>query len=108
MIYIENHTEPQAVFIPNNGLAGEGIMRLSLRNTTDKGNPVILAVVGLESKASYYDVSFVLPNVLAVGEYDYELLGGEAVLSKGLAIVGEYKRSHEVYDKPIEYTQYGD
>lgn len=108
MIYIENHTEPQSAFIPNNGLAVEGELRLALRNTTSRGNALVLAVVGLESKATYYDVTFALPERLADGEYEYELLGGEAVLSKGLAILGEYKRTQKVYDKPIEYTQYGE
>lgn len=108
MIYIENHTAPQSAFIPNNGLAVEGELRLMLRNTTNKGNAVTLAVVALDSKATYYDVTFALPEGLAGGEYDYHLLGGEAVLSKGIAILGESKRSCKVYDKPIEYTQYGE
>lgn len=109
MIYIENHTMMQTLYIPNSGIDAEGEdVLMFIRSTVDKGDEIAVPILYLEAGVTFYVVDVALEGALTEGEYEYELRAGDEILSRGLAIVGDYEPEHQVYDKPIEYTQYGE
>lgn len=92
MLYLQNTTEAQALFIPRNIDTPEGDLWLVLRNTLDLTIPVRVTVLDLGISALYYDVALTLPEGMADGEYQYTLTAGGETLSEGLLYLGAIPR----------------
>lgn len=136
MIYLKNTTGIQYVRIPANGPKAEGTILLEMVNTINRGTAFTLTLTPAafvparfiviqdepfhdadarqfivraaspDRSRYYYFCSMRLPSDVQPGEYEYRVTIGDAVVSCGLAIVGEPKAAVEPYDKPIQYEQY--
>lgn len=127
MIYIENSTERQGIYVPVSYKNPEGDIehyRFLLFNTVNLAKSVdeILrtadfnndfnADFALEAEpivskgGQYYFFTIELPENMVTGTYEYALMHGYALLSRGVAMVGEFKNNDSQYHKDIEYEQY--
>lgn len=111
MIYLENKTDAQAVFIPRNGDTPRGDITLTARSTVDLTTPVAVVVLDLNISQLYYNVALCLPEGIADGEYRYELAAGGEILSEGLLVIGAQPRGEapagvQQYVKETTYKQY--
>lgn len=105
MVYLNNKTEAQQLFIPRTGITGTGIMSFFLRNTTSL-EKYEFAVADLETSRLYHNLSISLDNDMPDGEYEYELREGEDTIGNGILYIGDFTKPEE-YHKEIQYTQYG-
>lgn len=130
MIYIENTTDLQRMRIPvsvadTNALGAT--YRFILYNTINLSRPLeeyvrtggdfnndfsldfaISGDLRLSDGGSFYLFDLGLYETLPTGSYEYAFIGGEKILSKGVAMVGEIKNNDEQYNKEIQYEQYGE
>lgn len=103
MIYIDRHTEEQLVYIPKKREC-QGTMSLKAVNTISKSGFVeYLEDYGL--RKGYHVFSLTLPDSVASGEYEYELLDYNGILSQGILVIREQNTMVE-YDNMTEYEQY--
>lgn len=108
MLNILNTTDPQVLLVPTSeAIIPEEPLVLVLNGTVSH-KMYEFEVTDLQTSRLYYNIALELPQGLEPGEYNYRLASGCAVLSCGLAIVGEYKREITEYEKPIQYEQYED
>lgn len=130
MIYIENTTDLQRMMIPvsvkDTSALGESY-RFVLYNTINLTRPLeeyvrtggdfnrdfsldfaISGDLRLSDGGSFYIFNLSLYDALPTGSYEYAFIGGEKILSKGVAMVGEIKNNDEQYNKEIQYEQYGE
>lgn len=105
MLYLQNTTESQTIYVPKSGAVPAGVLRFKARNTTDLSVEVDRFVRDFRTSGLYFNVSVVLPAGIPDGEYEYTLSVGDAVLSSGLMVVGENAKTSE-YNKDISYEQY--
>lgn len=108
MVYLDNTSGWQAVALPRlTDRETEGEWSLTL---TQKVSNVAAVVPRLRvtDDGGYYAVSLRLLEQMSEGEYVYSLTRGGAVVSRGLAVIGEYHESPVT--TPIELTikQYGE
>lgn len=102
------------IYLPNNRTTILNIPRLSTKyasadtlrlvSTIDL-SPIRVPVEIWSVSKLYITVSANMPD-LQVGEYQYELLHGENVVSYGLAIVYGNKENNIAYGENEEYIQY--
>lgn len=105
MIYLQNITDPQAVFIPRSVDAPQGDLVFKAKSTIDLDVVTEQVVTDLHTSDRYYDIAVSLPEGIPTGEYEYTLEAGKDVLSTGILVVGETFRPNE-YNKEITYEQY--
>ena len=105
MLYLQNSTEAQMVFVPSNGEVPSGDLVLKAKSTIDLVTEIEVQVVDLDISDIYMHLSVVLDEGIANGEYEYTLTAGDEVVSTGLLIVGDLSHP-EQYNHAIEYDQY--
>ena len=104
MIYLQNTTESQVLYVPKNGTEASGELTLKVRNTINQ-DFVIDQVLDLNTSDLYYNLAIALPAGCPDGEYEYALMDDGIVLSTGILIL-ESSQSRNEYNKDIEYEQY--
>lgn len=104
MIYLKNISEAQVLMVPRNGENVSGELSLVVRDTTDLCETT-LSVADLNTSGLYFNLAVALPDDMADGEYHYQLMSGELVLSCGLLYIGDLQSPGE-YEKTITYQQY--
>lgn len=105
MIYLQNTTESQVMFVPRNGATPQGDLVFKAKSTIDLDVEINQEVTDLQTSGQYYNLAISLPADLPNGEYEYALSVGEILLSSGLLVIGENFRPSE-YNKEITYEQY--
>lgn len=105
MIYLQNTTESQVMFIPRSDAVPQGDLVFKARNTIDLEVEINEAVTDLQTSDLYFNLAITLPADLPNGEYEYTLAVGEIRLSTGLLVIGENSHPSE-YNKEITYEQY--
>lgn len=104
MIYLKNITDAQTLMIPRSGEVVSGDLSLIGRNTTDHQG-FTLSVTDLNTSGLYFNLAVVLPGNLANGEYHYQLMDGEILVSCGLLVIGDPENPYQ-YEKTLIYKQY--
>lgn len=104
MIYLRNITDAQSLMIPKNGEMAHGQLSLVLRNTTNLEGPTF-SVLDLDTSALYFNVAVTLPADIAEGEYQYQLMDGDVLVSCGLLYIGDLQDPSQ-YQNTITYKQY--
>ena len=105
MIYLQNTTESQVMFIPRSDAVPHGDLVFKARNTIDLEVEINEVVTDLQTSELYYNLAVTLPADLPDGEYEYSLAVGDTILSSGLLVIGENFSPSE-YNKTITYEQY--
>lgn len=105
MIYLNNTTEAQAVFIPRDTEAS-GLLRLKMRSTVGLDIPVSVAAIDLDVHRLCYQLGITLPEGIAPGEYEYTLTADGETVSTGVMVVTEGEKKPEQYNNEITYEQY--
>lgn len=106
MIYLQNTTESQVMFIPrSNGDIPQGDLVFKAKSTIDLEEEINQVVTDLQTSGLYYNLAVTLPAGLPDGEYEYSLSAGEILVSSGLLVIGENFRPSE-YNKEVTYEQY--
>lgn len=106
MIYLQNTTESQVMFIPrSNGDTPQGDLVFKAKSTIDLEEEINQVVTDLQTSGLYYNLAVTLPAGLPDGEYEYSLSAGEILVSSGLLVIGENFRPSE-YNKEVTYEQY--
>ena len=105
MIYLQNTTESQVMFVPKNGAVPSGDLVFKAKSTIDLVVEVSQAVTDLRTSDLYFNLAIELPAGLPDGEYEYSLLAGDVPVSTGLLVICENSHPTE-YNKEIQYEQY--
>ena len=105
MIYLQNITDSQVVFVPKNGAVPSGDLVFKAKSTIDLAVEVSQGVIDLQTSDLYFRIAVTLPDGLPNGEYGYSLQVGDEILSSGLLVIGENSHPSE-YNKEIQYEQY--
>ena len=105
MIYLQNTTESQVMFIPRSDDVPQGDLVFKARSTIDLEVKIDEVVTDLQTTDLYFNLAISLPAGVPNGEYEYTLVVGETTLSTGILVIGENSRPSE-YDKDITYEQY--
>lgn len=105
MIYLQNISESQVLFVPKNGSVPGGSLVFKAKSTIDLETEILQDVIDLNTSDLYFNIAVSLPGGLPNGEYEYTLTDGVQVLSTGLLIIGE-SASASQYNKEITYEQY--
>lgn len=105
MIYLQNTTESQVVFIPRSGVTPQGDLVFKAKSTIDLAVEINQVVTDLQTSDLYFNLAVTLDAGLPDGEYEYSLSAGESLVSSGLLVIGENSRPSE-YNKDITYEQY--
>lgn len=105
MIYLQNNTESQGVFVPKNGAVPSGDLVFKAKSTIDLAVEINQVVTDLNTSDLYFNLAVTLPAGLPNGEYEYSLMVEETLLSSGLLVIGENSHPKE-YNKEIQYEQY--
>ena len=102
MIYLQNTTETQVMFIPRSDAVPQGDLVFKARNTIDLEVEINEVVTDLQTSDLYFNLAISLPTDLPNGEYEYILAVGDIRLSTGLLVIGENSHPSE-YNKEITY-----
>ena len=105
MIYLQNTTESQVMFVPRSDAVPQGDLVFKARNTIDLEAEINEVVTDLQTSDLYFNLAISLPADLPNGEYEYTLAVREISLSTGLLVIGENSHPSE-YNKEITYEQY--
>ena len=105
MIYLQNTTESQVMFVPRSNATPSGNLVFKARSTIDLEVEINEAVSDMQTSDLYFKLAISLPAGIPNGEYEYTLAVGETTLSTGLLVIGENSRPSE-YNKDITYEQY--
>ena len=105
MIYLQNITESQVMFIPRTGMTPQGDLVFKAKSTIDLEVEINQVVTDLQTSDLYFNLAVTLNAGLPDGEYEYSLLAGEILVSSGLLVIGENGKPSE-YNKVITYEQY--
>lgn len=131
MIYLENITGAQMVYLPASGPKVDGEIVLEMVSNIDRTSldgisaARVVAFVDADGKffhdddgfqfvvpgnddgsRLYYSVAVELPEGITEGEYEYKASIGDRVVSCGLAIVGDRTAPVEENNNTVEYEQY--
>lgn len=104
MVYLENTTEAQPLFIPRSRAEVVGSLALTLRSTVGLEIVVDAEAIDLDTTPLYYRVAVALPDGIAEGEYEYTLADDTGALATGIAYIGELADPTET-DTEIRYEQ---
>ena len=105
MIYLQNITDSQVVFVPKNGAVPSGDLVFKAKSTIDLAVEVSQGVIDLQTSDLYFRIAVTLPDGLPNGEYEYSIMNGDTILASGLLVIGENSHPSE-YNKEIQYEQY--
>lgn len=105
MIYLQNTSESQVMFIPRSGEIPAGDLVFRAKSTIDLETEINEVVIDLGTSDLYFNLAIELPGDIPDGEYEYSLSVGEILLSSGLLVIGEYTNASQ-YNKAITYEQY--
>lgn len=106
MIYLQNITDAQAVFVPKSLPASDDPhLEFVARNTIDLDIKVDVEAIDLDISSLYFEIAVTLPAGMPIGEYEYTLTDNGMILSTGILIVGNLQRPSQT-EIPIEYEQY--
>lgn len=105
MIYLQNTTESQVLFVPKDCTFPGGDLVFMAKSTIDLDVKINQEVADLQTSDLYFNLAITLPANLPDGEYEYSLMNGETILSSGLLVIGENSHPSE-YNKEIQYEQY--
>lgn len=105
MIYLQNKSESQVLFIPKDCAVPRGDLVFKAKSTIDLDVKINQVVTDLQTTDLYFNLAISLPADLPDGEYEYALMVGKVILSSGLLVIGENSKPSE-YNKEIEYEQY--
>jgi len=105
MIYLQNTTESQVMFIPRNGVTPQGDLVFKAKSTIDLEVEINQVLTDLQTSDLYFNLEITLNAGLPDGEYEYSLSAGEILVSSGLLVIGENSIPSE-YKKEITYEQY--
>ena len=105
MIYLDNTSESQVMYVPKNGTIPDGDLVFKAKSTIDLVVEINEVVTDLRTSDLYFNLAIALPEGLPDGEYEYTLSCGDAILSTGLLVLGGLSHPSE-YNKEIEYEQY--
>lgn len=106
MIYLQNTTESQVLFIPRAITPGNNPpLVFKAVNTIDLSLEINQEVIDLQTSGQYYNIAVTLPSGVQSGEYEYNLIGDGLILASGLLVIGENFSPSE-YNKDITYEQY--
>ena len=105
MIYLQNTTESQVMFIPRNRVTPQGDLVFKAKSTIDLEVEINQVVTDLQTSDLYFNLAVTLNPGLPDGEYEYSLSAGGILVSSGLLVIGENSRPSE-YNKDITYEQY--
>lgn len=105
MIYLENTTEAQAVYVPRDTDL-HGVLRLTMRSTVGLDVPVDVALLDLDVHRLCYHIGVTLPDGIASGEYEYRLAADGETVSTGVMVVKDGLAAPGQYNKTIQYEQY--
>lgn len=105
MIYLNNTTESQVVYIPRDTDLS-GTLQMSARSTV--GLDIVLNVTMLDLKLHRlcYAMAVTLPDGTPSGEYEYILRADGEQVSTGVMVVRDGTTDAEQYNKEITYEQY--
>ena len=104
MIYLQNTTESQVLFVPRNCAEASGELTLKMKNTIDQ-DFIIDRVLDLRTSDLYFNLAISLPEGCPDGEYEYALMDDNIVLSTGILVLQSADAQTE-YEKDIVYEQY--
>lgn len=105
MLYVENTTDAQPLFVPRSRIEIVGDLTLKIRSTVGLEYPVEAEALDLNTSALYYRIAVELPEGVANGEYEYTLADETGTLSQGIVYVGGLLSPVQL-DQPITYEQY--
>ena len=105
MIYLQNDTESQVLFVPKNGAVPSGDLVFTAKSTIDLSIEVNQEVIDLQTSNQYFNIAVIPPAGIPNGEYEYSILVDETIVASGLLVVGENSHPSE-YNKEIQYEQY--
>ena len=105
MIYLQNITDSQVVFVPKNGAVPSGDLVFKAKSTIDLAVEVSQGVIDLQTSDLYFRIAVTLPDGLPNGEYEYSIMNGDTILASCLLVIGENSHPSE-YNKEIQYEQY--
>lgn len=105
MLYIENITDAQPLFVPRSRAGIVGDLVLKIRSTVGLDYPVVTKALDLNTSDLYYRIAVELPEGIPNGEYEYTLSDGSGTLSQGIVYVGGLLSPVQL-DTPITYEQY--
>ena len=104
MIYLQNHTYLQSIYIPKSFRGKGNAYKLVLESTIDRSK-VELEVTDKGGTQNYL-FDFHLPADTQVGEYYYNVYQDDKLLAQGVAEVIYSDAEIKSYKKDIEYEQY--
>lgn len=104
MIYLNNTTEKQTLYIPRMRELSGGDLFFKAKSRMESQELNLHCEDDMTS-ILYHKIAVTLPENIAEGEYDYILGNGLGELSCGLLVIGELDKPFE-YDNTIEYEQY--
>ena len=105
MIYLQNTSDTQEIFIPRSGDYPREDLVFMAESTIDLDVEINQGVTDLQTSDLYFNFKVELPADIPDGEYEYTLLSGQTPVSSGLLVIGENSRPSE-YNKDIQYEQY--
>lgn len=112
MIYLDNTSIQQTVYVPRRGLDGYTVSAsLRLVSTIDLTEYVV-AVQDQSVSGQYFLVSLALPSGVQSGEYEYAVLNNrDEVIAQGVcevrpAPLGPHPLEYDTLDTPQEFRQY--
>lgn len=106
MIYLQNITDSQSVFVPRSiGDIPDGDMVFKARNTIDLSEEINVRVIDLQMSDLYFFLAVTLDEGVPSGEYEYSLQADGIQVASGLMVIGESDKPRE-YNNAIRYEQY--
>lgn len=106
MVYLDNITDAQAVFIPRSGSASGGSLAFRLFSTVDRRSYFDARVSDLGPSDLYWRLAVTLPQGCPEGSYEYSLTEDGEEVDCGTAMVGSPEPGPKEYIKQTEYGQY--
>lgn len=104
MVYLEQNTEQQVLYVPKNGRDARGKVFFKAYSTIGQFGFSFEAVEDGTSLL-YHKVLVELKENIPAGEYEYDLSDEAGVLSNGLLVIGD-KDAKVEYLIDNEYEQY--
>lgn len=104
MIYLENITDQQQMWIPKQ-IESSGPLSFKAYSTVNLQG-FVLPAEDISSSQLYYEFRISLPENLNIGEYAYTLSDNDKVVASGLLVIGETSQSVEYYEEFAAYEQY--
>lgn len=106
MVYVNNTTDVQIMYIPKSVRDANGKVYFSAYSTMNLQGFSFHSEEE-ESSSLYHLVAIELPNDIKDGEYEYTLSDNNGILSTGLLVIGGLSKAVE-YKNEIQYEQYSE